>query len=453
MEFRIGINLGDVMVDGEQIYGDGVNIAARLEALAEAGGICISGVVHDQVKNKLALTYEDLGAQAVKNIAEPVRVWRVVMGEAATTLAEQVMQRQAQSGVRSPASPKSRVGTAHRSWAVGIVASLLFIVGTIVAIRYLARPPLSTQDSALRTEAAPAALPLPDKPSIVVLPFLNMSGDPEQEYFSDGLTEVLTSNLSQISSLFIIARNSAFFYKSKGVKVQDISRELGVRYVLEGSVQKAGERVRIVAQLVDATTGGHLWSERYDRPLKDIFAVQDEIVQKIVTTLKLQLLLREQGVLARKTTDNLEAYDLYLRGVDSWFRAVYETKKEANEQARQLLERAVALDSAYAEAYWRLGYSYILDLQRFWSQDPGQSVERAGELAQRVTALDDSLSGGHTLLSWVSLYKRQYDRAIVEVERAIALDPNNDVAYSQLANILVYAGRPEETRSSQIVCK
>jgi adenylate cyclase len=241
MEFRIGINLGDVMVDGEQIYGDGVNIAARLEALAEAGGICISGVVHDQVKNKLALTYDDLGAQAVKNIAEPVRVWRVVMDETAETLAGQLMQRHPQSEVRSPASPKSRVGTAHRSWVVGLVASGLFIAGTIVVVRYLARPPLSTQDSALGTQAEPtSALPLPDKPSIVVLPFVNMSEDPKQEYFSDGITEDLTSALSRLSGLFVISRNTAFFYKGKTVKMPELSKELGVQYVLEGSVRKAG---------------------------------------------------------------------------------------------------------------------------------------------------------------------------------------------------------------------
>src|SRR5207249_9810095 len=201
------------------------------------------------------------------------------------------------------------------------------------------------------------ALPLPDKPSIVVLPFVNMSNDPDQEYFSDGLTEDLTSDLSKISSLFVIARNSAFTYKGKAVKVQDVSKELGVRYVLEGSVRRADDQVRITAQLIDATTGGHLWSERYDRPLKNLFALQDEIVQKIVTTLKLQLTLWEQGILVRKTTDNLEAYDYYLRGVEY----VYRTTKEANAQARQMYEKAIELDPQYAVAYVALGWTYFSD--------------------------------------------------------------------------------------------
>jgi TolB-like protein len=345
MEFRIGINLGDVMVDGEQIYGDGVNIAARLEALAEAGGICLSGIVHEQVKHKLALHYEDLGEQEVKNITEPVRTWRVVMDEAATALAEQIVQRQAQSGVHSSASRKSRVGIAHRSWAVGLMASVLIIAGTIVVVRHLAYPPFSTQDSALRTDATPVALPLPDKPSIVVLPFVNMSGDPEQEYFSDGLTEDLTSALSRLPSLFVISRNTAFFYKGKAAKLPELSKELGVQYVLEGSVRKANGEVRITTQLIDATADRHLWSEHYDRPLRGIFALQDEIVQKIVTTLNLQLTLREQGYLVRKRTDNLEAYDYYLRGLEYWVRLT----KEANAQAVQMFERAIELDPTYAE--------------------------------------------------------------------------------------------------------
>jgi adenylate cyclase len=359
MEFRIGINLGDVMVDGEQIYGDGVNIAARLEALAEAGGICISGIVHEQIKTKLSLHYEDLGEQEVKNIAEPVRTWRVVMDAAATALAEQLIQRHTLSEVRSSTSPKSRVGTAHRSWVMGIVASVLFIAGAIVVVRYLVRPSLGPQDSALQTEEAqPPLLPLSDKPSIVVLPFVNMSGDPEQEYFSDGITEDLTSALSRLSGLFVISRNTAFFYKGKAVKMPELSKELGVRYVLEGSVRKVDGQVRITTQLIDATADHHLWSERYDRPLRDIFTLQDEIVQKMVTTLKLQLTLQERGILVNKTTDNLEAYDTFLRGQEAVFRVFAERNKEANTYARQMFERAVELDPQYAQAYAQLGATY-----------------------------------------------------------------------------------------------
>ncbi|HJY80719.1 MAG TPA: adenylate/guanylate cyclase domain-containing protein, partial [Candidatus Binatia bacterium] len=309
MQFRIGINLGDVIVQGEQIYGDGVNIAARLESLADGGGICISGTVREHIKNKLVLEYEDLGEQTVKNIAESVRVWRIKM--------EPEEARSPKSEVRSPESKGDRhkprrVSITHRHWAM--VAGLLLIAATIVAILYFSRPPLSPQSSALVTQEAQPALPLPDKPSIVVLPFVNMSEDPKQEYFSDGLTEDLTSALSKISSLFVIARNSAFTYKGKAVKVQDVSKELGVRYVLEGSVRKADNQVRITVQLIEATTGGHVWSERYDRPLQEIFALQDEVVGKIVTTLRLQLTVQEQGIVVRKTTDNLEAYDYYLRG-------------------------------------------------------------------------------------------------------------------------------------------
>jgi adenylate cyclase len=443
MEFRVGINLGDVMVEGGQIYGDGVNIAARLEALAEAGGICISGVVHDQVKHKLALHYEDLGEQVVKNITEPVRVWRAVMDEAAVALAEQVALRQTQHEREQATvtlSPKNRkVGTAHRSWAVGIMASLLFIVGTIVALRYFSSPKLSTQDSALRTAAAPVALPLPDKPSIVVLPFDNMSKDPEQDYFSNGITEVLTSDLSRISSLFVIARNTAFTYKGKAANVQDIGKELGVRYVLEGSVQKAGEQVRIVAQLVDTTTDAHVWAERYDRPFTDIFALQDEIVQQIVMTLKLQLTLQEQGYIVRKSTDNLEAYDSLLRGAEYFYRFT----KEANAQARQQFEKALALDPQYAQAYARLGGTYWLEWAWRWSADP-QTLERALALGQQAVALDDSLPTAHSLLSWVYGQKQQSDQAIAEGERAIALDPNDADSYAGQAQTLLLAGRPQD---------
>src|SRR5215475_12616172 len=261
MEFRIGINLGDVLVEGAQIYGDGVNIAARLEALAEAGGICLSGIVHEQVKHKLALHYEDLGEQAVKNIAEPVRVWRTVMDDAATALVEQVVLGQALHDREQAAvtlSPKNRRwGAAHRPWVVGGVGVLLLVTGTIVANWYHSRPPLSPQSSVLVPQEAQPALPLPDKPSLVVLPFVNMSEDPKQEYFSDGITEDLTTSLSQIASLFVIARNSAFTYKGRAIKVQDVSKEMGVRYVLEGSMRKADNQVRITVQLIDATTGGH----------------------------------------------------------------------------------------------------------------------------------------------------------------------------------------------------
>ena len=291
------------------------------------------------------------------------------------------------------------------------------------------------------THLAPSTqpLPLPDKPSIVVLPFDNMSKDPEQDYFSDGITEDITSDLSKISSLFVIARNSAFTYKGKAVKVQDVSREMGVRYVLEGSVRKSDNQIRVTAQLIDATTGGHIWSERFDRPLKDVFALQDEIVQKIVTTLKLQLTLQEQGYIVRKHTDNLEAYDAFLRGVEYYWR----TTKESNGQARQMLEKAIALDPQYAEAYASLGWTYSLEWIWRWSADP-QTLERALALVQQALALDDSLPFAHSSLGWLYAQKQQYDQAIAEGERAVALDPNNADSYVRQAEVFNFAGRPED---------
>jgi adenylate cyclase len=378
MEFRIGINLGDVVVEGERLYGDGVNLAARLEGLAEPGGLCVSGTVYDQIENKLALGYEYLGEQAVKNIAKPVRVYRV-----------QLQPRPAP------------------------------------------RPTPSGEQ--------PSLLPLPDKPSLAVLPFTNLSSDPEQEYFSDGITEDLITDLSRLSGLFVIARHSTFTYKEKAVKVQEVSKELGVRYVLEGSVRKVGERVRITAQLVEATTGHHLWAERYDRPLQDIFALQDEIVQKIVTTLRLQLSLWEQGHLVRKTTDNLEAYDSYLRGVEYFYRSTQET----NAKARQLFEQALALDPQYAEAYAWLGWTCSMGWISQWDQDP-QALEQAFALAQKAVALDASLPLAYRVLGWVSLVKKQHEQAIAAAERAVALAPNDAEGYARLGNILNFTGRPEE---------
>jgi adenylate cyclase len=459
MRFRIGINLGDVVVEGERLYGDGVNIAARLESLAIPGGICISGTVYDQVKNKVTLGYEYLGEREVKNIAEPVRVYRVAatvpspLVEQASSLpaAPPVEQASSLPAARMAAPPDRRAGIARRKWAIAAGTGLLFMVGMIVAVRYLpfsllgtqhselGTPPssLSTQSSALVTPEA--QLPLPDKPSLIVLPFVNMSKDPDQEYFSDGLTETLTGDLSRISNLFVISRNSAFTYKGKAVKVQDVGREMGVRYVLEGSVLKADNQVRINAQLIDATTGGHLWSERYDRPLKDIFVLQDEIVQKIVTTLKLQLTVREQGWIARKHTDNLEAYDYSLRGMEYWERYT----KETNIQARQMWEKAIALDPQYAEAYALLGWTYWLEWAVRWGADP-QALEHAFELAKQALALDDSLPGAHSLLSEVYTSRKEFDQAVAEGERAIALDPNDEISYLVQADVLNIAGRPEE---------
>src|SRR5229473_1473303 len=422
MEFRIGINLGDVMVDGEQIYGDGVNVAARLESLADPGGICISDTVHAQIKNKLGLAYEDLGAQSVKNIAEPIRVYRVML----------------EGGTTTRTTTKATQQPLRKHWRGGVfsLAGLALIIAVIVLVQHLSlRPPTTT---ASIPPAQSPALPLPDKPSIAVLPFTNMSGDREQEYFSDGITDDIITALSRLPGLFVIDRNSAFTYKGKPVKAQQVSRELGVHYMLEGSVRKAGNQVRITAELVDATTGADLWSERYDRPLRDIFSLQDEMVRRIVTTLNLQLDLIQRGTDVRQTTDNLEAYDDFLRGLE------YRQKgsEDGDAKARQMFEKAIGLDPKYAQAYAYLGLSYW-DWVLRWTHDP-QTLDRAFQLEQQAIALNDSLPIAHMALGETYLFKKQYDQATAEAERAIALDPNSAFGYRALAEIMGFSGKPAE---------
>src|SRR5216683_3063979 len=422
MEFRIGVNLGDVIEEGEQIYGDGVNVAARLESLADPGGICVSGTVCEHLGNRLALGYEDLGEQAVKNIAKPVRVFRVLMeaGAAAT-----------------PARQTHGVARKYVRRGVFSIAGLAIIAATIIFVQHLSlRPPTP---SASIPPAQPPALPLPDKPSIAVLPFANMSDDPKQEYFSDGITDDLTTALSRLPDLFVIARTSTFTYKGKAAKVQDVSRELGVKYILEGSVRKEANQVRITAQLVDGTTGADLWAVRYDRPLRDIFSLQDEIVRRIVTTLNLQLDLMQQGFDVRQTTDNLEAYDDFLQGVEyGW-----DPTKDGNEKGRQMFEKAIELDPKYAHAYADLGSSYLLDWTSQWTHDP-HTLDRALHLEQQAIALDDSLPFAHMILGETYVFKKQYDQATAEAERAIALDPNSAVGYVALVEIMEYSGKPTE---------
>jgi adenylate cyclase len=424
---RIGIHSGDIVQRNGDVFGDGVNIAARLQALAEPDTICLSDVVYRDVAQKMTLgAVVSLGRPQLKNIAQRFQVY-ALLSEPPVGLRQTIKTQ--------------RLKLSHRLRSVRrvLVASFILIAVIAIAVRYFSVSLLSTQHSELGAPPAPPVLPLPDKPSIVVLPFTNMSGDPSQDYFSDGITEDITTDLSRISSLFVIARNSAFTYKGKAVKVQDVGHEMGVHYVLEGSVRKADNQVRVTTQLVDATTGEQLWAERFDRPLKDIFALQDEIVQHIVTTLKLQLALQEQGWIVRKHTDNLEAYDSLLRGVEYFWR----TTKETNSQARRMFEKAVALDAQYAEALARLGWTYYLEWGLRWNVDP-QTLERALALAQQALALDDSLPITHSLLSEIYRLKQPYDEAIAEGERAIALDPNYADSYAWQANVLNFAGRPQE---------
>ena len=294
-----------------------------------------------------------------------------------------------------------------------------------------------TAVGALSTQSPP---PLPDKPSIAVLPFTNLSGDREQEYFSDGITDDVITALSRLPGIFVIARSSTFTYKGIAAKVQDVGRELGVRYVLEGSVRKADSQVRITAQLVDAASGAHLWAESYDRPLRDIFAMQDEIVRRIVTTLNLQLdLWDKHGLLVTKRTDNLEAYDDFLRGLEY----AQSATKAGNEQARRLYQKAIELDPNYSDAFARLAFTYLLEWGWQWSQDP-HDLDRALELGQHATALDDTQALAHALLGATYLFKRRHDQALAEGQRAIDLDPNLASAYFWMAETLVFSGKPAE---------
>jgi adenylate cyclase len=421
MEFRIGVNLGDVIEEEGRIYGDGVNIAARVESMAEAGGICISGRAYDQVANKLGLEYENLGEHQVKNISAPIRVYRVLSFPSAA--AHRVVQ------------AKDALRRRWRKIALPIAAVVVVAVVVLGIWQFYLRRP-SVEPASVEK----MAFPLPDKPSIAVLPFDNMSGDQKQEYIADGITENVITALSKTPNLFVIARNSSFTYKGKPVKVQQVSEELGVRYVLEGSVQKSGDRVRLTAQLVDAIEGRHLWAERYDRNLKDIFAIQDEITLKIILALQVKLTEGEQARVLAKGTDNLKAYLKVLEGIDHGYR----WNKEANVRAKQLFEEAITLDPEYATAYERLGVIHVMDVWLGASKSPRKSLARATELAQKAIALDDSLAFPHGLLGLINTMIGQYEKAIAESERAVSLEANSADSYAYLATALRYAGRPQE---------
>ena len=420
MEFRIGVNLGDVMVEGDQIYGDGINVAARLESLADPGGICISGTVHEQVRDKLALGYQDNGEQTVKNIARPVHVWRVRL-----------------NGTR-PHRETRRIP--RRYWRAGVLSltGLANIVGTTMLVQHVSLKPPRT--SASIPPPQNPALPLPDKPSIAVLPFANLSGDPQQEYFSDGITDDIVTDLSRVPGLFVIDRGSSFAYKGKPAKVQQVGRELGGKYVLEGSARKTTDRVRINVQLVDASTGDQLWTQRYDRQLHDIFALQDEIVQSLVATLNLQLTILQRAWFLPQRTKNLEAYDYFLRG----FEYFLSPTPKGLAKGRKMFEKAVELDPGYANAYGAMALSYLVGYIWQFDRDPGE-LDRAAELVDKAIALDDSSSDAYAVRGWIEAVRDQHDRAIADGKRAVSLDPNSAFAWLALADInnLLWT-KPEE---------
>src|ERR1700732_151098 len=380
IQFRIGINLGDVIVEENDIFGDGVNVAARLEALAEPGGICVSAAVRDQVGNRLDdVEFEDLGDQTVKNIIRPIRVFRI----------------------RLDSDPKT--------------------------------PPMGATDAA-------AATTISKKPSIAVLPLANMSGDPEQEFFTDGLTEDIITELSRFHDLLVISRNSTFVHKGKAVKVQEVAREFGVDYVLEGSVRKAGGRIRVTVQLIDGETDRHIWAERYDRELEDIFAIQDEITRAIVATLQGRVEAATQERAKRKPTDNMIAYECVLAAKVLHHRSI----REDNLEAQRLLDRALALDPNYAHAHsWKgcvLGQSWVYD----WCADRDATFQQIAAELEIALALDDNDSDVHRILAALNLNRDDHDRAAYHQERALALNPNYDLVVVQQGELLTWLGRPEE---------
>jgi adenylate cyclase len=423
MEFRIGVNLGDVIEDEDRVYGDGVNIAARIEGLAEPGGICISGTAFDQVKNKLRVGYQYLGKQTVKNIPDPVRAYKVLM------------EPESAGKVIGEKEPKQR----KWGWkAVAVVAVLVLVAGGLVWNFYFRSPPI---EPASREKMA---FPLPDKPSIAVLPFVNMSGDPSQEFFSDGLTEQIITSLSKSQRLFVIARNSTFVYKGKPVKIQKVAEDLGVRYVMEGSVQRSGNKVRITAQFIDALTGRHLWSERYEREMKDIFRLQDEITIQILQAMSIELTQGGQvrhWLTVKGGTTKLEALEKFYQASGLSQRGT----KQGNDEARHLSEEAIALDPNFAWPYVTLGFTYFWDARFGWSESPSKSLQMAFELAQKALAQDDSNDAAHSLLASCYLLMRQYDKGIAEAERAVAINPNGAFAYMVLAGMVGCAGKWEES--------
>ena len=380
IQFRIGINLGDVIVEENDIFGDGVNVAARLETLAEPGGICVSAAVRDQVGDRLQdIVFEDLGEQSVKNIARPIRVFRVRLDEVASA---------AQEGA---------------------------------------------SDAAAATASA-------KKPSIAVLPLANMSGDPEQEFFADGLSEDIITELSRFHDLLVISRNSTFVYKGKAVNEQELAREFGVDYVLEGSVRKAGDRVRVTVQLIDAETDRHIWAERYDRKLEDVFAIQDEMTRAIVATLQGRVEAARHDRAKRKPTDNMVAYECVLAAKVLHHRST----KADNEQAQQLLDRALTLDPNYAHAHaWKacvLGQTWVYD----WCGDRDATYREIAAELETSLGLDDNDSDVHRILAAVNLNRDDHDRAAYHQERALALNPNYDLVVVQQGELLTWLGRPEE---------
>jgi len=417
--FRIGINIGDIVIEDGDIYGSGVNIAARLEALAEPGGIWIARNAYNQVKDKVTFGFEPMGEHVVKNIPEPIVVYRVLANGSAIPKAGGLL----------------RVSR-RRVVALAVVALALLAAAGIAA---WLQPWQRDAETIIETDAPP----IPDKPSIAVLPFDNLSDDPEEEYFADGLTDDLITDLSKISGLFTIARNSVFTYKNQAVDVRKVARDLGVRYVLEGSVRRAGDHVRINAQLIDGRTGNHLWAERYDREYADIFALQDKVLEEIVGALSVQLTESEQTQVTRLPTQNLEAYDYYLR-------AEQELHSPAGEigflRALDLYQKAISLDDEFADAYaGRARAALFLWTYSFDISLPGNVARQTlYEAAGRALTLNPELPRAHAVLAQAQSVDGEHEAAMASARLAVEFGPSDAEAYETLASVLAYAGMPTE---------
>ncbi len=422
---RIGVNLGDVIVAGDDIYGDGVNVAARVQALADPGGIAITGAVHEQIKAKFDLAFRDCGSHRVKNIDAPLRIF------AATP----------------PAAVPVR-WSAHRSRRSIAIAAM--VIGCVVAafgLIWVVSGPGAPSDPA----EAPSADEMPEAaalsggiPTIAVLPFENRSGDPAQTYFSDGVTEDVITDLGRFSNLRVLSWNAVAAYRGETVSPQQIGRDLEVRYVVGGSLRLDGDQLRVTVQLTDTEQGVLLWSERYDGSLDDVFAVQDEITQQVVGTLAVRLTRAELDRAHGTPTDHLGAYDHVLRGRDLLRRI----ERDANFEARDLFERAIALDRDYADAHVGLGFTHLYDFMYGWTEWMDRAADRAQDLAEQAIRLDDRNAAAHGLLAHILTYRQQYGRGVQESERAIELNPNNALNLAIRGTALVRAGRPEEALAS-----
>ncbi len=408
--FRIGINQGDVIIDGDDIYGDGVNVAARLQERAAPGGICISDRVYGDIRGKIDVGIDDLGDQELKNIPEPVRVYRVLMGPDAGDIGQITLTER----LRQP--------------RLVLAVSLPFVLLGGLAFWYwagLASPnPIGLLGSA--------------KPSIAVLPFDNLNKDPKEDYFSEGITKDIVNDLSKFQNLLVIDSGSISGDQGNTVSIEEVSRKLGVRYVLKGSVLKSGERVRINAQLIDSASGQHLWAERFDEATKNIWDIQDEITGRIVRTLALRITEIEQQRVLEKSTDNLEAYEFTLRG-----RALIERQSRSeNFEARKLFRRAIELDPNYATAYAGLGWTFFETVQWGWTGSPQEAVREAHDLSQKALSLEAANVYGRRLLASIYALRRQHELALIESERLIAINPNDAGSFAQQGMALTWLGRP-----------